>query len=259
MRWAIGILLVLNITVLLWQGMQSAPSVEQPVPEPDVGNLRLLSERLPREVQSSTQPVIKPLIPAAIQVEPEKAAQRPAPSVPESRPSQPKPSPLAKREPPPVVPPKPEPAMICWEVGDYPGESQANTAVAALPAGSQVLEVVKVQERQVDGYYVLLPAADTQEEAKANLARLKNEGVTDTWLFRSGPLKNAISLGLFNNRVNAERHAARIRGKGFKTQLREKGSGEDIYRLRLKGPDSEATNRVLQKMSAGYLKEIPCI
>ena len=69
MRWLIGILLVGNLVLLLWQGIGGdQPSASQSLPQPDVGNLRLLSERPsgPSAQTSQAAPTVAAAKPPAV-------------------------------------------------------------------------------------------------------------------------------------------------------------------------------------------------
>jgi hypothetical protein len=74
----------------------------------------------------------------------------------------------------------------------------------------------------VDGYYVLIPPLPSRQEGNNKLDELSAAGVKDTWLFRSGELRNAISLGYFKREASARRHAETVRALGFDTEVREK-------------------------------------
>jgi len=281
MRWAIGILLVLNLMFFLWQGFIAPEQTARPsLVAPDVGNLRLLSELPPTEegvgtaiTQALPRPANVENLPTDQKVKPSpekpvepvetvferKPAVVPAPLV-EAAPVKPaaaKPAPVPPAEVPQPVP-EPLPELVCWEFGNYPGESQANTAAGALPLGLERVGVVKGEALKVTGYYVLIPAADNLETAQDTLARLKENQIRDTWLFRSGPLKNAVSLGLFSRRNNAEGLADKVRKKGFEVVLKEKGTKKEVYRLQVRGRDTALNARAVKKMSLAEPQRIPC-
>jgi hypothetical protein len=277
MRWAIGILLVLNLMFFLWQGFIAPEhTARQTLAEPDVGNLRLLSELPPALEEgvgtASTQPLPRPASLEKLQAEPplepspkkpvepvETALERKPVTVPAplatptpAKPAPAKPSEVAQPEPDPL------PELVCWEFGNYPGESQANTAAGALPLGLERVDVVKGEALKVTGYYVLIPAADNLKTAEDTLARLKENQIRDTWLFRSGPLKNAVSLGLFSQRNNAERLADKVRKRGFEVILKEKGTKKEVYRLQVRGRDTAVNARAVKKLSLAEPQRIPC-
>jgi len=305
MRWVIGILLVVNLLVLLWQGFISPPQTAggQPLPPPDIGNLRLISERgggdAPPAAPSTASPpqnAGSPTAPAsetgalperdvfAPAVEPvEVMAERPvdpaaAPSpgaqMPDSPVQEPGPAaqvaddkPLRPEKTPPAVPAtsaaaKPRPAVAerlpCWDVGNFAERAQAQAIASELPPGLDQLDVVSGELAQVIGYYVLVPAAQDRDIARAMEARLKEKGFRDTWRFRSGPLENAISLGLFNRQRNAAQHAARVRGEGFDVVLREKTRPVPVFRLRVQGGDTQINRKIMKRLGAGSFEQVEC-
>jgi hypothetical protein len=114
-----------------------------------------------------------------------------------------------------------QPAMVCAKLGPL-ADDQVETLAGSLPEGVRVLDDVSETYRKVDGYYVMIPPLPNLAEGRLMLQRLKDAGITDTWLFRSGENRNAISLGLFTRKSGAERHAADIAGKGFSPEVRER-------------------------------------
>jgi len=273
MRWAIGILLLANLAFALWQGVQPPPGGSQvALPEPDVGNLRLLSEReLPR-------PGTAPAAAAAIPAEPQVLAlpQPGAPEPPEAEASRldvasPEPvaeSPVEPQRPPeaaavavpaPAQPaPAPVPETVCWDVGQFADQEQAEAAQARLPIGISLLDIVESEVEQISGYYVLIPAAATHAEAKATVARLKENGISDTWLFTGGSLKYAISLGLFSKQSNASRYAERLRKKGFAVVVQEKIRISSVFRLRVRGADLGVNQRALKREFGEHVQQLAC-
>jgi hypothetical protein len=307
MRWIIGILLLVNLLVLLWQGFISPPQTVggQPLAPPDIGNLRLISERGVGEmppVESPTALMAKrsaaataPSSGAGALPRPDVAARIPAPvdalapgpgdtdakppvvaeeeadpargeNVPAEQPIVDKPVRPGKEEQP-VAPPAREPArnepapasnLLCWDVGNFAERAQAQAAAEELPPGLELLDVVAGELSQVIGYYVLVPAAADRDLARATEAQLQEKGFRDTWRFRSGPLENAISLGLFNRQRNAEQHAARIRGEGFDVVLREKTRPVAVFRLRVRGKETQINRKISTRLGAGIVETVDC-
>lgn len=289
MRWAIGLLVALNLTVFLYFGVLN-PSRQQAgtkLPEPEKGNLRLISEMpvrgkqpgqtvtarqgalvrpLPEPVEQGplASPVVKPppelaaaLSNQSVAAEPmaQDNSVPPVPEVPVAAP--PTPAPTPRRTPVAETSPPPQP-KACWEFGNFPGASQADTVAGALPEGLDVLKRFEAEARQLIGYYVLIPSVPDLATAEQTNARLRENGFRDTWLFRSGSLRGAISLGLFSRRTNAERHAEKVRRKGFEPELREKYRGNSVYRLQLIGNDNALVRQSVERISAGTAKRIDC-
>ncbi len=134
----------------------------------------------------------------------------------------------------PSAPPVEQP--VCARVGPLTGE-QADDLVANLPVYVKLLSDMTEETPKVDGYYVMIPALPSAGAGRKKLEALAAAGVTDTWLFRGGPFRNAISLGLFRRQGSAVRHANNVTKKGFNPQVLEKTSLREMRWLALQNVD----------------------
>ncbi len=336
MRWLIGILLALNVVLLLWQGVgDDALLHNAKQAEPDIGQLRLLSEpgnavTPPAEVAGTAAPVGT-------------APKLPGPATPEASPvaeQQPQPGglpastdgmataipPMAPKEPisPPVtvapgeegssaaaeeaiiettlaepaaaesgpetspaeaaeptieeeaLPPSPQQSVpaptpssvvenmpepvpeVCWRLGPFQDELQAQALLPELPMGVEKLAIQKVATREPNGYYVLIPALPDRGQALKTARLLKDKGIEDSWVFVSGPLKNAISLGMFSREANAKRRLDEVNARGFVAQLHPRYRQQERVALLLKGPPGGIAERSLKRLSANQMETVPC-
>ncbi len=282
MRWMIGMLLVGNLVVFLWwnagQGRITAPAS---VPRPDVGTLQLISET-PVESAGDRPPGIheKAATPTPRQVAsgrksaPEKPensgepgrppAKRPEPGgrsaavIPTAAPEPPK-APVARSAIQAVETPVPNPPTVelaCWELGPFEDEAQLGTL--RLPKEVERLEVRHSRIRVPAGFYVLIPAQKDRKSARAVVRRLKQKGVRDFWLFNAGPLKNAISLGMFKREKNAQQRREEVAKLGFSAEVHARHRTLEGTVLHLKGPKSAAIERKLRSISAGQMRPVVC-
>ena len=74
----------------------------------------------------------------------------------------------------------------------------------------------------VSSYLVYFPVAETYAQSRKNVQRLKQKGITDYWLFRSGELKGAISLGLFVKKSRALSLQEKLVKAGFTSEIKER-------------------------------------
>jgi hypothetical protein len=111
----------------------------------------------------------------------------------------------------------------CSRIGPLTPDD-ADALINRLPNYLTLVSDVSEEYAQVNGYYVLIPALASRAAGLTKLQELADAGFEDTWLFRSGPLRNAISLGLFRREASARRHAERVGDKGFSTELKENTS-----------------------------------
>lgn len=107
---------------------------------------------------------------------------------------------------------------VCGRVGPFEPD-QAEQLLAQLPAYLALLSDTSEESEQIDNYYVLIPALPDIAAGLEKLDELAEAGIEDTWLFRRGPLKNAISLGLFRREAGAKRRVAEVGKKGFEAEL----------------------------------------
>ncbi len=246
MRWAVGLLLLANISLFVWKiGDRGQAAVERPPPpatDAGVPGLVLL-----REIGAETATAVAPApSPGRTREEPapsagpaaaiEKAREVTA-SPPAAAPSEPEPEPAPRpvatpepsvAEPPAVpeiaaaapakepVPPavEPPPVAQCVRIGPFSDEAPARAAAERLRAqrvfATLAPETVAVESR----YWVYLPPASSREEALGALDRLQEQGF-DSFVVGSGEYRNAISLGVFSTPEAARRLQVRVREQGW--------------------------------------------
>ena len=129
-----------------------------------------------------------------------------------------------------VVPP------TCARVGPFSSQ-EADVLITHLPEHLTLYSDIVEEYTKADAYYVMIPALPSREEGNRKMQELADAGVKDTWLFRSGEYRNAISLGLFTREASATRHAERIAKKGFANKVIARTSREEGRWLYLRNRD----------------------
>jgi hypothetical protein len=125
---------------------------------------------------------------------------------------------------------------VCGRVGPLQPD-QAEQLLAELPGSLTLLSDVSEESEKIDNYYVLIPALPNLSAGRQMLEELSAAGISDTWLFRRGPLKNAISLGLFRREAGAKRRVDEVADKGFEAKLHPQVSRVEYRWLFLKHLD----------------------
>lgn len=149
-------------------------------------------------------------------------------------------------------------ANRCLRIGPLSTE-QAQELRAKIPDPVRVVEEERRDVPVIDGYYVLIPPLLSRQEGNKKLDELDAAGVKDTWLFRSGELRNAISLGYFKREASALRHAETIRGLGFGTEVREKSvQAEQIWLLLSRPPALDADFVSDQAPDGSLIEPVVC-
>lgn len=247
MRWLLGLLLLINLMIFLWGNLIQRPAEREPVlAAPGAGTIRLLSEldgtqlaalsaeQGDAEIAAASRPAepvpLQPVVPE----------EGPLPAVAEREVVAQEPPPVTEQEPivaeavettplsPAVIPATPEAAEetevkiapVCGRVGGYPKRADAVLIANAIHEkhGFDTDLVEEILETR-QGYWAMIPEAETRERALQTAERLKAKGVRDIWIFGKPPHKNAISLGLFGVEKNALQQARRVRALGFNVKV----------------------------------------
>ena len=165
---------------------------------PTVTDAAMVGEPLPADSEDSTSTLPQATQPSARQ---EASAAAPDPDLPAAR--------------------------LCVRVGPLL-PADADEVLQKLPEDVRLLSDTPARLPVPTGYYVMIPALPDRPAGIAKVGELRAAGFEDVWLFRGGDFRNAISLGLFSSEVGAERHALRVRDKGFDVAVLPKTSVRDV-------------------------------
>jgi hypothetical protein len=206
MKWLFLLLLTVNAAIFAW-GYQ-LPLTEQPAVEAggDVGNMRLVSElaeeqKVEQEAadKSESKPEEEPQV-AASETEPEKTAQD-KPQEKESEPEE-------------------DAVKMCGTIGPVKDHKVAKEVMDNLKQAEIEAKLERKIEKEQIGFWVVIPPMEDGSQAQAKIDELAKVGLEDIWHFRGGGMKNAISLGMFAKKENAENFSKEVLEKGFETEMR---------------------------------------
>jgi hypothetical protein len=116
----------------------------------------------------------------------------------------------------------------------------AEDLLASLPASLELVSETTEEVATADGYYVLVPPLPDRAAGLRMLDELAAAGFSDTWLFRQGEYRNAISLGLFSRETSADRHADNVAEKGFDVEVRARKTTSERRWLLLRLPRDDS-------------------
>jgi hypothetical protein len=339
MRWFLLLLLVVNITLLAW-GLQKKPleeEVDHQIAGAGMGNLRLLSEVKPLEVEFATDVVesVQSIREKALAVdqaevsvptESEKTSGDALSQLPMSE--------MIRNEAEAVPDNQPlvdvQAALISMDAPDQEVAADTDEAVSEETAMSQVQtielaeedelkatevpEIIsvasqssaeirdaliektlqqqcvtagpiksgiaartlseKVEEqgmnaslrqetfRQVVRFWVLVPSQENQEAAIAMVEKLQQAGIEDMRRFVRGKRKNAISLGAFSRRENAQVRQRELAAKGFRTDIESDEEESSVYWVDIRGEleQGQQLSQIIGKIDQNVLtREQECI
>ena len=121
------------------------------------------------------------------------------------------------------------PAARCTSVGPFRELSQAATAAATLRgAGHQPLQRVAEGDVWI-GYWVYIPAIATEQEANDVLAKVRADGIADSYVIPNSDSGNLVSLGVFSEISGVSRRRDQVRALGFEPQVVDRTRRATVY------------------------------
>jgi hypothetical protein len=120
-------------------------------------------------------------------------------------------------------------AQYCERIGPMREADAAASLRARLGTLSAAAEVKEVEEMQIRGYWVYLPQSADREAALTLARQLAAGGIRDYYVVTAGANENTISLGMFQDRINADKRVQQIAALGFNPKRIERGDLEKRY------------------------------
>lgn len=109
-------------------------------------------------------------------------------------------------------------ALACYSVGPFALKTEARAAQKRLSKWN-IQARRRVHKTSAEGFWVIIPAAKTRNEASRKIKKLKELGIRDYFLVATGSQKNAISLGVFSKSASARRRLKEMKQKGVEAQI----------------------------------------
>jgi cell division septation protein DedD len=123
----------------------------------------------------------------------------------------------------------PEATGRCTSVGPFRELSQAATAAATLRnAGYQPIQRVGEGDVWI-GYWVYIPGIATEQEANEILAKVRAEGIADSYVIPNSDSGNLVSLGVFSEISGVGRRRDQVRALGFEPQVVDRTRRATVY------------------------------
>ena len=153
-------------------------------------------------------------------------------------------------------------AGVCYTIGPFDDADRADAAHRRLAELGLDPAQRTTEDRDVYGYQVLLPPYPSRAEAVAATRELAEKGVEDYFVINSEPgLENAVSVGLFEQKRYAVRHADYLNDLGFDAELRLRTRDRTRYWQDYRDPEGRVTPELLESLTAnGPLQRLerPC-
>jgi cell division septation protein DedD len=120
-------------------------------------------------------------------------------------------------------------ATRCTSVGPFRELAQAATAAATLrSAGYQPTQRVADGDIWI-GYWVYIDAIPTEAEANAILAKVRAEGITESYVIPNSDSGNLVSLGVFGEISNVTRRREQARTLGYDPKVVDRTRRATVY------------------------------
>jgi cell division septation protein DedD len=117
----------------------------------------------------------------------------------------------------------------CKSVGPFRELSQAANAAAALrAAGYEPTQRVAEGEIWI-GYWVYIQAIPTEAEANAILAKVREQGIADSYVIPNSDSGNLVSLGVFSEITGVSSRRDQVRALGFEPQVVDRTRRATVY------------------------------
>ena len=215
-------LVLANLCLAAWSAwFAPAERAGRPADE-GLPKLTLVSE-VPQDLRTDGAVIEQP---AAIEPVDSEQPFRPGTNDPRQPPSD---APAASAPPVAAVAEEGSTAERCTSVGPFRELSQAATAAAALrTAGYQPSQRVAEGEIWI-GYWVYIPAIATEREADDILAKVRAEGITDSYVISNSDTGNLVSLGVFSEISGVSRRRDQVRALGFEPEVVDRTRRATVY------------------------------
>ncbi|HFD33057.1 MAG TPA: SPOR domain-containing protein [Gammaproteobacteria bacterium] len=119
----------------------------------------------------------------------------------------------------------------CYTVGPYNSEKAMQLVATQLNDFGLAVKIRREKTKDTLNYLVYLVAQETREASLKIIEDIKKNDVKDYHLIKSGPYKNAISFGFFNDLNKARRHSEYIRFLGYDARYTEQKAVREIFWL----------------------------
>jgi cell division septation protein DedD len=120
-------------------------------------------------------------------------------------------------------------ATRCTSVGPFRDLAQAATAAATLRmSGYQPTQRVADGDIWI-GYWIYIDAIATEAEANAILAKVRSQGITESYVIPNSDSGNLVSLGVFGEIGNVTRRREQVRGLGYDPKVVDRTRRGTVY------------------------------
>lgn len=118
---------------------------------------------------------------------------------------------------------------VCYTYGPIPDDKESALLSNWLNDRNIQYAQRKTDEQGRQMFWVYLAPQESLAQAEATVKDLKQKGVSDLHLIRSGDLLNAISLGLFSSQAAVNRRLNELKAKGYQSVVVPYSGGKKVH------------------------------
>lgn len=162
----------------------------------------------PQAITPPKEVVDQPPAPATLEVSHVEAPSSATARVQEAEPPLTPPQAVAE-----IVPP------LCLSLGPFSNRPSLGDLGKELGDLGGKIAIRQVSNKVETGYWVIIPPRPSLAAANEMVEKLRADGISDVMRFPKGELANAISVGVFSAKTQAEQHRKNMAAKGFQVEI----------------------------------------
>ncbi len=120
-------------------------------------------------------------------------------------------------------------ASSCYTLGPYGSSKTARLVAKSINDFGLATEIRKQKTMQTLNYLVYLQAFTSRSEAEKVVENMSKHDITNYKIIETGPYKNAISLGSFDDIDQARRHTEYVRFLGYDAKHTAQKKPKEVF------------------------------
>ena len=147
-------------------------------------------------------------------------------------------------------------------VGAFRSPRDLDDAQAWLRShGATIIGVSRKASETIKNYRVYLPPFESRRSATEKLREMQRRGVRDIAVILTGPLKNAVSLGVYAERKNLEQRLAHLGRLGYLVVWEPNTTAVDEYltiKARASGAPGALRDTLASQFPTHTVRQVEC-
>lgn len=144
--------------------------------------------------------------------------------------------------------PTSQPGKLCYTLGPFKEQQQVQEIMARFRQNELAVKSRPSVEKEYLGVMVYIDGHETRDEARTTARNLAEKGIRDYMIVDEDNKKNALSLGIFGLKRNADRRVSKIESLGYDVQSELRYRNRTIYWLDYDQPENDELKRLVDKL-----------